>query len=173
MVNNSCYLDISYHCYGPSDHEIEILVETLKNRKLPPLFTLYIDQLLADHYLDELLKGKTLWFDAYNSALVKQGNHGYFKFEGNIRLHQIYKTMCEVIKLHSLDLKFENEWLSDPKCNELLYYDYKPCDYECKLGNGCRCDEGHEMLIGLRINRDKIECIYPKFDSTWQHCFLP
>ena len=79
--------------------------------------------------------------------------------------------MHKVIERCSLDLKFESEFLLE--CDGLLLHDYKPCDYECKCDNGCRCNEGYETLIGLRINGDKIECVYLRCDSTWQHCFLP
>ena len=70
--------------------------------------------------------------------------------------------MSEVIKHHSLDLKFEKEYLPDFKCDGLLLHDYKPRD------NEDRCNEEHEMLIGLRINGDKIECVYPECNHDWR-----
>ena len=159
MVNKSKHIGIIHDHHGPSDHEIEILVRTLKPEKLPPLVgSPYIDQLIAEHYLDELLEGKTLWFNAYNSV-VKLENV-YFKFEGNLKLYRIYKTMCKVIKRCSLDLKFENEFLSDFKCNRLLLHDYKPSNNEYS------CNEEYEMLIGLRINENKIECVHSKCDHN-------
>ena len=66
--------------------------------------------------------------------------------------------MHKVIKLRSLDLKFVNKFLSDFKCDGLLVHDYKPCDHEDN------CNENYGMLIGLRINGNKIECIYARCD---------
>ena len=60
--------------------------------------------------------------------------------------------MLKVIERRSLNLKFENKYLSNFKCYGLLLHDYKPCNDEC--------DEVYEMLTGLRISGDKIECIY-------------
>ena len=91
------HIDINYHCYGPSDHEIEILVEMLNPENLPPLISsLYINQLIVEHYLDELLESKTPWFDVYDSIVKLE--KVYFKFKGNMKLYRTYKTMCEVIK---------------------------------------------------------------------------
>ena len=111
-----------------SDQEIEILSESLKpGKKLPPLVDSlqlgdYIDQLLAEIYLDKLLKGKILSFTVCNSIGELKGNI-YIKFEGNGRLHRVYQIMCKVITHHCLDLKFENY------NNEgLLLHNYEPDD---------------------------------------------
>ena len=60
MVNDSKRIGIDYYSYDPSHEEIEILLETLKpGKKLPPLiYSIYSDQLIAEHYLNELLEGK-------------------------------------------------------------------------------------------------------------------
>ena len=147
------HIDINYDHPAPSNYEIETSARSLKpGQELPPLIRiLYVNQLIAEHYLDELLEGKTLWFDAFNSVVDV-----YFRFEGNVWLYRTYVIMSEVIECRGLNLKFENKYLPDFKCYGLLLHDYKPCYYECKCGNGCRCNEGYETLIGLRINGDKI-----------------
>ena len=68
-----------------------------------------------------------------------------------------------MIKCDSLDLKFENEYLPDFKCDGLLLHNYKPCDNEDS------CNEEYETLIGLRINENKIECIRPRCNNNWQN----
>ena len=99
----------------------------------------YTDQLLAEIYLDKLLKGKILSFTVQNSIGELKGN-AYIKFEGNRRLHRVYQIMCKVTTHRCLDLKFEN-------CNNegLLLHNYEPDD----LG---------KRGIVLKINRNKMEC---------------
>ena len=47
LNDNLVHIDIDCNCYEPSDHEIRFLADSLK----PPLND-YIDQLIAENYLD-------------------------------------------------------------------------------------------------------------------------
>ena len=144
-------VDINDYGEGPTDEELEILVRSLKpGKKLPPLTDFfypanYIEQLIAENYLDGLLEGYTLEFVALNS-IGKLKGVSYLSFDENKRLKCIYLTMCDVIKWRGLDLKFEHEyevWSLPPneQCydhlikyqvrknddKELLLHNYKSC----------------------------------------------
>ena len=102
-------------CGEPTDEELEILLSSLKpGKKLPPLNDFfhpadYIEQLIAENYLDGLLEGYTVEFAAFNSIGNLKGV-SYLSFKVNERLKRIYLTMCKVIKLRGLDLKFEHKY---------------------------------------------------------------
>ena len=61
-------IDIQDHGKEPSEEEIEILIKSLKpGMKLPLLNNYgfpdhYLEKLIAEHYLNELLEGHTLEF---------------------------------------------------------------------------------------------------------------
>ena len=66
--------------------------------------------------LDGLLEGYTLEVEVFNS-IGKLNFISYLSFNENKRLKHIYLTMCAVIKLCGLNLKFEHEyevWSSPP-----------------------------------------------------------
>ena len=54
-IDKSKHININYDHPAPSDHEIEILARLLKpGKELPSLTSLpYVNQLIAEHYLDE------------------------------------------------------------------------------------------------------------------------
>ena len=162
----------------PSNEELKILVRSLKpGKKLPPLTdffypTDYIEQLIAENYLDGLLEGFTLELVALNSIGKLKDDTTYLGFNENKGLKRIYRNMCDVIKRRGLNLKFEHEyevWTLPPNeiyCDlfnnqvrknddgGLLLRNYKTCNHV-----GEECDGDNVINIGLRINGTKIECI--------------
>ena len=99
---------------------------------------------MAENYLDGLLEGYTLEVEV--NSIGKLNFISYLSFNENKRLKHIYLTMCAVIKLCGLNLKFEHEyevWSSPPnesfcdldyqvhenKDGGLLLCYYKTCDH--------------------------------------------
>ena len=102
----------------------------------------YLEQLIAEHYLNGLLEGYTLKF--MTTRLVKYlGNLPYLKM--NERLMSIPITMSDVIERRELDLNFEFAYAGG-----LLLHNYTENE---------ECDQHEDIVIGLRINGFKIECI--------------
>ena len=170
---------IDIHDFGdkPTDEELGIFLRSLKpGKKLPPVTYFfypanYPEQLIAENYLDGLLEGYTLEVLVLNSIGKLRGN-SYLSFKANGRLKHIYLTMCDVINCCGLNLKFELEyevWSLPPSesCCDMIEYqvrkkddgglllrNHKPCDHV-----GENWDQSDDMVIGLRINGSKIECI--------------
>ena len=128
MVDNYEPIDLDYEKY-PSEDEIEILLGSLKpGKELPPLANSlpldnYANQLLAEIYLDKLLKDKILSFTVPSSVGKLKGN-ACLRFHDILRLHRVHQIMCKVITHHCLDLKFEN------------------CDNKGLLLHNCKPDDG-------------------------------
>ena len=80
----------------PSNEELKIFVKSLKpGKKLPPLTDFfypadYTEQLIAENYLDGLLKGSTLKFVALNSIGKLKDDDSYLSFNENKGLKRIY-----------------------------------------------------------------------------------
>ena len=141
-------IDIHNCGEGPTKEEIKILLKSLKpGMKLPLLNDYgctdhYLEQLIAEHYLNGLLEGYTLKF--MTTRLVKYLEVvPYLKM--NKRLMSIFSTMYDVIEGRELDLNFEFDYAGG-----LLLHNYTKNE---------ECDQHEEIVIGLRINGSKIECI--------------
>ena len=100
----------------PSNEEIEVLVKSLNYQPDPT----HTEQLKAEKYLNELLKGNELKFFADKTIGKLKGN-SYLSFNLNPRLKRIYETMCNVITCRGLNLEFEYEhekWAFNPNGEE-------------------------------------------------------
>ena len=97
----------------PTKDEIKILLKLLKpGKELPPLVNSlglddYTDQLLAEIYLDKLLKGIILYFNVENQVEELKGNT-YLRFDDSLMVERVYQIICKVITPCCLDLEFEN-----------------------------------------------------------------
>ena len=92
---------------GPTNEEIQILLKSLKSEMKLPLLNDYVHtdryfkQLIAKHYVNELLEGYTLEF-MMTRSVKHQGTSTYLKM--NKRLMNIFRTMSGVIKRRGLNL---------------------------------------------------------------------
>ena len=106
-------IDIQDCGKGSTNQEIQIFLKSLKPRMKLPLLNdygctdHYLEQLIAEHYLNGLLEGYTLKF--MTTRLVKYlGNLPYLKM--NERLMSISITMSDVIERRELNLNFEFDY---------------------------------------------------------------
>ena len=136
----------------PTNEEIQLFLKSLKPGMKLPLPNdydcpdNYLEQLVAENYLNGLLEGYTLKFIT-NRSIEYLGDKPCLQI--NKRFKSIWSTMYDVIKRRELDLSFENNF--EDKVG-LLLHNYEPAS--------CSCYEDGSIEIGLKINGFKIVCIY-------------
>ena len=136
----------------PTNEEILIFLKSLKPEAKLPLFNKYgypdkyVEQLVAENYLNGLLEGYTLKFVV--PRLLEYLN-GKPRLVLKRRIKSIYSAMASVIQRREFALNFEDDFEDEVG---LTIHDHPNAD--C-----CNCCNDEEIIIGFRIEKDRIKCI--------------
>ena len=145
-------IDISEAGEDPTNEEIRIFFKSLKLGMKLPLFNKYgcpnryVEQFIAENYLDGLMEGYTLKFIVPESIEYLY-DKPLLVLEG--RLKRIFSAIVSVIQRRELTLNFEHDFEDK---EGLTLHDYPN-------GDCCNCCNGDEITIGFRIEKDNIKCI--------------
>ena len=145
-------IEISKAGKESTNEEIRIFLKSLKPRMKLALLNKcgypdkYVEQLIAENYLNGLLEGYTPKFVVPRLVEYLNGKP-CLVLKGRIK--SIYSAMTSVIKRRELALDFEDDFE-----DEVGSTIHDPPNDEC-----CNCCDKEEIIIGFRIEEDRIKCI--------------